>query len=281
MAIDRQYAGIKVSQTGYNVDTAPDYALAFNSSWPSLPIVREFTQTLTSTFDGFFWSYPDYVTFTHTLGMFAWAHLWETNGPGQVGAMKTRRVDTNLYLGKNSVVWQSPYNLSSTQLPSITLHVKVYNIDITKPVSYDYVQPPVTQSPYDPDFGIKVVKEGRSIDSRDLRDFVIHSRAQSPAILSILTELNADGGGNVTYTNPQGYTNWVYGYVAFTNGAAFGTTGSFYRYAQAQAQAYPVYQFVNGNTYQLSTKNAGNTYPVSLVVLRDPLFVPARVEVTY
>lgn len=270
MATDKQYFGIKVSQIGYDVNTAPDYSLAFNSSWPSLPIAKEFTVTLSPTFDGTFWNFST-QTFTHGLGIYAWANLWETNGPNPVGAIKTQRVNTNLTLYKNKVVW-APYTLLSSQPSNITLHVKVYNIDISKPVAYQYINPPVTQSPYDPNFGIKVTKSGKDINSKDLRDFIIHTRAQSPAILSILTEKNADSNGNVTYTNPQGYTNWVYGYVFFTD---------HYVYAPAQGQAYPIYQFINGTTYQISTKSAGSTYPVSIIVLRDPLFVPAKVQVTY
>lgn len=273
MVTQKQSAGIKVSQTGYSVDNAPDYALAFNSSWPSLPIVREFTVTINATFNGSFWVFAD-QTFTHGLGLYAWAHCWETNSPNAIGSIVTRRIDTNIIIGKNSVIW-SGYGLLSSQPAALTIHVKVYNIDMSKPVAYEYVQPPVTQSPYDPNFGIKVTKEGKSIDSKDLRDFVIHSRAQSPAILSILTQANADSSGNVTYTNPQGYTNWVYGYVLFD----LGSIGSFYTYAQAQGQAYPVYQFINGTTYQLSTLSGANN--VSLLVLRDPLFVPAVVQVTY
>lgn len=268
MATNQQTAGIKVSQLGYDVNTAPDYALAFNSSWPSLPIAQEFTVTLVATFDGTWWNFPS-QTFTHNLGIYAWANLWETNGPNPIGSIKTRRVNTNLTLYKNKVVW-FPYTLMSVQPPNIILHVKVYNIDISQPVSYSYVQPPVSQSAYDPNFGIKLTKEGKSINSKDLRDFIIHSRAQSPAILTIITEKSADSSGNVSYTNPQGYTNWVYGYVFFTD---------HYTYAPAQGQAYPVYQFINGTTYQISTLNGA--HPVSLLVLRDPLFVPGKVQVTF
>lgn len=268
MATSQQSFGIKIAQPGYDVNTAPDYALSFNSSWPQLPILKQYTVTVTPILTGGFWSYDTQV-FTHNLGFFAWSMVWETDAASNVGSIRTKRANKNLTISDNSVTWNPAiYNLVTVQPLPITVHVKVYNIDISKHVKYDYLQPPVVQTSYDPNFGLKVVKEGKSIDSKDMRDFIIHSRAQSPAILAILTEIDAVSN-IVSYTNPQGYTNWVYGYVKFGNN---------YLYTEAQGQSYPVYQFVDGKTYSISTQG---TNKVSLVILRDPLFVAAKVDVTY
>lgn len=288
MTTPKQSFGIKIAQPGYSTDNAPDYALAFNSSWPSLPVVKEFDVTLQPTFDGSFWSFAS-QTFTHNLGFWALADVWETNSPNsQTGltqpANLTYRNNSALYLGLNECIWSSPYGFLSSQPQPMTVHVTVYNIDISKPVAYDYVQPPVVQAPYDPNFGMKIAKANKSIDSKDLRDFVVHTRAQSPAILSIITEASKDSSNAITYANPQGYTNWVSGY--YRNFFGFiSLSKQYYGYVQAQSQAFPNYQFLNGTTYSLflgsSSTFPGNTAIGSLVVLRDPLFVPTVLDVTY
>jgi len=289
---NKQNVGIKIAEPGYDATTAPDYNLLFNSSWKQLPIIHEYTATVTATLSGGKYSYPPIKEFVHNLGFYALADLWITNDPFAPSTIKTTRKNLEVYIGKNSVVWYATaYQSFPTDPGPITVHINVYNIDLSVEASYDYIQPNAASRVYDHDYGLKVAREGKAIDSTDMRDYILHTRCQSPAILTIINQdsskLNAYSIPYIEYVNPQGYTNWVYGYVQQSNHAIMtflGATGGgdYYQMAAAQAQAYPTYNFIDGRTYQLLLGYGSTAYfPGSLVVLRDPLIVPDQVEVTY
>jgi hypothetical protein len=265
----KQTAGIKISQPGYDVNLAADYNLLFNSSWVSLQVIKEFTQVMTPTFDGTWWNFSD-VAFTHNLGFYAFADLWETNNINNTGSIKTIRNNGKLDLGNNDVLWHGDTFITGQPNP-ITVSIKVYNLDISKQFEYEYIQPPTTKRQYDPTFGMKIVKYGKSIGSTDLRDFILHTRTQSPALLTVRTEKDVDANGNITFTNLQNYTNWIYGYWK-------GSHSVRYSLIPQQSQSYPKYTFVNGSTYTAAL-TAGDR--LSLVVLRDPLIVAEKVNVVY
>lgn len=263
----QQDFGIKVSQSGYSAFTAPDYALAFSSSWPQLPIAAEFIQTM-APFNGGAAPYTyNPLTFTHTLGYPAFARVWVSGtGTGLAAGHVTSDI-YNLKTAKNSVTYSSPASTNNLS-DRITVFVRVYALDITKPVSYRYKQPPVITTPYDPDYGIKIVKEGKDIASKDMRDFILHSRCQSPQVDSVLVGAS---GANLTYTNTTGYTNWVFGYGSFNSGAS-------YVPAYPNSSQAPPTLLISNNVY--TNGGVSGMIPI-IVVLRDPLFAASQVEVTY
>jgi hypothetical protein len=103
--------------------------------------------------------------------------------------------------------------------------------------------------------------------SKDMRDFILHSRCQSPQVDSVLVGAS---GATLTYTNTTGYTNWVFGFGSFNSGTSFVPART------DQAQAPPKLVIAN-NVYSIGTSGM---VPV-IVVLRDPLFAATQVEVTY
>lgn len=270
---DKQDVGVKVSQSGYNARTAPDYALAFSSSWPQLPIVAEFTTTISPFNAGFGPPYSyNPVTFTHKLGYPPFTRCWVT---GTGSGIASGHVTSDIYgiqPGVNSIVYDS--SMSTTNLTdTLTVFVRVYGLDISKPVSYKYKQPPVISTPYDPDYGFKIVKEGKQITSKDMRDFILHSRCQSPQVDSVNI---APSGSPLVYTNTTGYTNWVFGYGSFDGGTTW-------KPARTDYQQSPPGLFIVGNVYTNGTNVGGGITGMipSIVVLRDPLFVPAEVSIIY
>jgi len=268
MVVRKQSFGLKIAQAGYDVNNCPDYALAFNSSWPSLPVVKEITETVTPTpYLGSFWQLPN-VTITHDLGFYALGDVWETGRNTNTGDIKTIRNNARLYLGLNSAYWQG--GIFTSEPDPITVHIKIYNIDISKPIEYEYIKPPVYEIPYDNNFGLKIAKDNKSINSKDMRDFIIHTRCQSPAILTIRTEQDAVSNV-ISYTNPQGYTNWISGWLKTS-------VSNYYVLIPQQSQVYPKYTFSNGDTY---TATISGTDKMSLVILRDPLLLAKTVEADY
>jgi hypothetical protein len=181
--------------------------------------------------------------------------------------------NANVYLTNNGVFNQVTYTVS----------IKCYNIDISKAVDYTLPAQPTQRRVYDPSTGIKVVKNDQSIGSTDLRDFILHSRAQSPAILSMVTTVT---NGKIGYTNPVGYVPWT---LAFVGGPgqhttykplAPGTQQSGYIFklmSAATATSLSVPQAYIGSSFLAYPNNNFGT----LVVLRDPLVVASTKQVTY
>lgn len=276
-------AGIRVTQTGISAPYAADYQYVFNSDWPSLPIAFEKRIDV---------PYLGSVTVKHGLGFYPLTMAWSILNGISIG--RTFAISGNLSGAQNDV--QLTFDKDNIYLTNngtynpttYTVSIKCYNVDISTGVDYTLPQQPTVKTSYDPQTGIKVTKFGKSIGSNDLRDYILHSRAQSPALLSIVTQptVNVSGGKLLAYNNPPGYIPWT---LAFVGGPGQNTT-----YAPLAPGAQQAgYQFVLLSKAQATTLGIPQTYITSsflsnpnntfgsLVVLRDPLVVPNTRTVTY
>lgn len=272
--------GIKITQAGVSVPYAADYQFVFNSDWPSLAIAFEKKIDV---------PYNSSVTVSHGLGFYPLTMGWTilngvsigrtfaTSGnlSGPENDVSLTFDDQNIYLTNNGIYNQVTYTIS----------IKCYNLDISKSVDYTLPQLPVFKHEYDPSAGIKVTKYGKSIGSTDLRDFILHSRAQSPAVLSIVT--TPDSNGNIGYNNPINYTPWT---LAFVGGPGQHTTFSpLAPGAQQAGYAFSLLSKSQATTQGVPQARIYKSFPLtypnnsfgSLVVLRDPLVVPNTKTVTY
>lgn len=271
---------IVITQAGVSAPYAADYQYVFNSDWPSLAIAFESKVDV---------PYLGSVTVPHNLGFYPLTMGWTllngvnigrtfaTSGnlSGAQNDVSLTFDNKNIYLTNNGTYNQVTYTVS----------IKCYNIDISKQVDYTFPKQPTIKSVYDPSTGIKVSKYGKSIASTDLRDFILHSRAQSPAVLSIVTQ--ADKNGRIGYNNPVGYTPWT---LAFVGGVGQHTTYSplapgsqqagylfgLLSTTQAQSLGVPQARIIASFTLNYPSNSFG-----SLVVLRDPLVVPTTVQAQY
>jgi hypothetical protein len=154
------------------------------------------------------------------------------------------------------------------------LHIKSFQLDLSKDV--DYVLPPgdTFKTPYDNNFGIKVPKLNKSVDSKDLRDFAVHSRCQGALVLAVKTQDTNDPANPTTtqYTNKLTTPVWVYGFVRGTDGK--------YKWAALGGQAYPITK-TDGFITNLAYVGAAGDNGVTIVILRDPMFAPNSVIATY
>lgn len=263
--------GIKISQAGTNVKYAADYQLIFNSSWPSLQVTFDTTISLDPSEIALVphnlkfyplvmaWIIKDGVNLGRALGL---SEVFEADPQGFV---KVSWDNTNLYL-------------ENTSATAYDINIKCYNLDISQQVNYALPKPAVIAVKYDPDYGIKVTKYQKSIGSTDLRDFILNSQAQSPAVLAVVTKFTplTGFGNSIQYTNPAGYTPWVYGFSGIiTNGIT--------RYTSVPTGPQQSgYLFQLGPTsYLIDSIGLDATHVGSIVVLRDPLVVPKRVEIIY
>lgn len=258
--------GIKISKPFRDAQTAADYDLLFNSSWPSLPVAYEGNVEMTIT------AAPVITSITHDLDFLPFTMYWvmfdDIVYDVQLASITSSTAETDF-------IDRTNYNLSSDK--TATVHFKCFNIDITVNKEYPLLRATGVDSTYDPDYGVRLVRQGKDINSTDLRDYIMHSKAQSPAILSVVTEKDVQTSGGTTdifqYVNEGGYTAWCFGYGRDT------TDQNKWVAANLYGQSEPRLVLTNDTTFRLATSSTANGG--SLIVLRDPLFTSTDRSVTY
>lgn len=250
--------GFKISKPGYDANTTAGGNLIFDSSWPSLPIVFDVLDTTGGN-----------VKHNQTFPPFAllFTYSADPSGIGNVVTAQAMQVD-NTYIYAGTL---TPPN-----------RLMAFNLDLSHDIDYVLAPGDTFKYPYDSSYGIKMPKSGKSINSTDLRDFTVHSRAQSPLILAVKTQdtqsANTVEGppGTFTPVNVVQYTNkgvaptWNYGFIR-------GSTGK-YTPAPMYSQSYPRI-FTDGFTTYLSWQSPDTG--ATLVILRDPMVAPNQVTVQY
>ncbi len=258
--------GIKISKPFYDAQQSGDADMLFSSAWPSIAVAKEVEIPAGTT------------SYAHNLGFPPFPSAWQksyqplTPTYSQEAPNAWTRIGTlynDLSVDENNVYFPSHTDIT---------HIKLYNIDISTQQSYRFVRPSAVRKTYDPNFGIRVAKEGEDINSDDLRDFLIHSRAQSPLVLSVVTSVTDSTGGYAEFTDPQGYTSWVFGFIR-------NTTTRRWNMIPYISQAYPSLSITRDSqgraTYSAYYVSFFGDDASSLVVLRDPMFAATDFEVTY
>lgn len=272
--------GIKISKPFYDAGRTQPQNLIFSSSWPSLPIATEIkipdaTALATYTTVGSYYRIPHKLTYPPFTMYWQKADISGQAGMGNVYLRQIADVDrTYVYI-------KAPQTIEGAAGVTPPIDIKCFALDLS--VDIDYLTPvgDNLQSGYDSNFGIKVSKPNKDISSKDLRDFILHSRAQSPLILAVKNEstVNSANTGVVQYTSKLPYPVWVYGFVRqFTAGGTPKTNSDFYGYSPYYAQAFPV-TTTDGFVSYINFSSGANG--ATLVVLRDPMFASNPVTAQY
>lgn len=204
--------GAKVSQRGFKTLTAADRQLLSNSSWPLLKIA--FTGVFSIGNGGGVGCdatnvyFEDVVTgrqilYTHGLGyppMF-WA-IGDAINDG------IRAIDGGGSVGQH-----------------LTFRLYVFRLPLNQTFQAPVIQPsdaaPIVT---DPNYGIKVAKDGKNVRSTDYRDYVIHSATKSPLIHAVAIGTpnvgNGFAGTVFTYTHGLGYTPMAFCFIKYGPHAA-------------------------------------------------------------
>lgn len=250
---------IQVCQPGFDVRKCPDWAYLFNGNWPNLAIAFEKTVNATS---------GSGTVLTHNLGFMPLVMAWYTAG----GVTYGRVPGLQLQSDKNVIIINTTGQIT----------VRAYNIDISKEASYPLPQSANAKLPYNSNFGMKVAKDGRFITSNNLNDFILHTRAQSPAVLNVATEQ----GKYYLRSNARHY--WPYGAVRTWDLIVYPLQTSYVPWATGVydtgsglptfGSGQDVYYDSTSNSLVLNISAYGTG---SLIVLRDPLFYPNVLQVIY
>lgn len=264
--------GIKIAKPFYDVNNAGDTDVIFNSSWPTLQIISEKTVEITNNGTNFS------ARAEHNLGFPPFVCMWGIYADGSImrlvdiekigGALSTTTI-TNTIATVSGLSSATGFNMTH-------VHFKFYNIDLSKDVEYPFIQQPTQQILTDRDFGIKLAKEGKDINSEDVRDYILHSRCQSPLVLAVKTQESGTAsttGGSIEYKSPYKFPSWVFGYVR---------SGNTYKTAPYFSQGYPsITIYPNEYRYMIEWENSAGDDGATILVLRDPFFAGTGVEVTY
>jgi hypothetical protein len=274
--------GFKLSKPGYDANKTAGSNLIFDSSWPSLPIAYETTINKPA----------GNLTVNHNLKFPPFSMVWAYGTDPSTKAATVHRYympvnSDNLYIRQtNFDDYAQTFWNGATKL-----NIKCFNLDLSQDIDYVLAAGDTFNMPYDNNYGIKVVKKNKDITSKDLRDFALHSRAQSPLIQAVKTEATIDpanlatGIGNVIqYTSKYTRPVWVYGFIKVGSSVATGWSIPVNSYIPAPyySQAYPR-TFTDGFTsylgYNVTAPNADNG--ATLVILRDPMFASTQTTVQY
>lgn len=287
---------IIVTTAGASVPYAADYQRVFDSEWPSIQCAFETLQTVAPSGS---------ITVPHNLGFYPMVMTWTISGGISIG--RSFAFSGNLSGPQNEAIVQfdkvNLYITNGDASNSYTLSIKCFNIDITKSIDYTLPKPPVVKTKYDPTEGIKVSKYSKSIGSTDLRDFILHSRAQSPAVLSIQSldkAIQYQPFGtfslyDIIYTNPANYLPWGLAYTGTIGGKWQALAPGTQQSGNIFIIAADVTQFFSQDTQAsaMGIKGSGsilriqgsfsgaNTNTGTLIMLRDPLVIANTVSVTY
>lgn len=259
--------GIKISKPGYNANSAADANQIFNSTWPSLTIAYSIQVPYSAT----------NLSIPHGLKITPFTMIWVIDTVLEQGTYTAPSKGTQRYFpdvdGNNVYIPGGTGSGNYFQTTNSVIHIKCFNLDLTKDVDYPLLQ--TTNGfvgAYDPNYGIKLAKPNKPTTSTDLRDYILHSRAQTPLIMAVKTQatMNPANSQTIQYTNKLGYPSWNYGYTKQSTGR--------YHYAPFFSQAYPR---TNTDGVTTSIHWAFTDIGATIVVLRDPMFPTNEVDVSY
>lgn len=158
--------GAKLSQAGYDVNNAGDQDLLFSSSFPTLK--EEKTGYYTGVNNN-----QDVLIYEHNLGYVPFILVQINKGSGsEMVSDNTWFWDENKLYTRDATTYK--YKWTIYRLP-------IYQ----KFASNTDQESSISPGAISKDFGIKFAKEGKRLDSTDLRDFTIHSRGRTPLIHSV------------------------------------------------------------------------------------------------
>ncbi|MEI7478574.1 MAG: hypothetical protein WCJ81_09190 [bacterium] len=194
--------GVKVSLPGYDVKTAPDYKISFNSQWPTLKIIASGRIDIPQG------SSNPYVLYSHNLGYppFFYASICVAGTESySFGSGNAFGVDNNnlVYLGDTTYSGLSAY-----------YYIFDWNLETNFQATLNSVTNKTPISPTNT-FGINATVPTKGITSTDYRDF-----SQKSDCLDLTIQQSGYGIYNNTTPYPE-YPNITYFDPTFTHNLGY------------------------------------------------------------
>lgn len=225
-----------------------DIKLNFSSQWPTIQVAKVFNNP--QVVGGEVADFPHSRKFKHNLGYPPFAIGMSKNaGVNSFELMVGLDVDdTYVY---TPLVYQGIGELDCAV---------VYAIDITKDFSYDNYISEVGE-----------VIEDKTSKGIDMRDFLLHSRAVGPMVLTQVTKNFTASDTNLTYTSPLNYPTFSFGWIRHSDPSS--PRKGIWQNAPLTGQVWPV-MFTDGYTSSLATTGSPPLADKgSIIVLRNPAII--------
>lgn len=261
--------GAKVSRPGIDVGLAQDAQLLISSSWPALKIGFSGSFTITNR-------NTSQVVITHNLGYVPMFMIFDN--PGGASRYRSYGYIVGGYFGVNST--ELKFFSDGSTSGSRTIY---YYIFLT-PLQTNFSAPvigtlPDISTPAGDNYGIKVAKDGKSANSTDMRDFVVHSSTATAGVhivdsaLATLTGVVDPSTKMHRIAHGLGYEPLAFCFVNYgANAAATFNTG--YWYAVGGVGGASDYRFYTNSTYvsfeENYLPNPSATSTSSFVILKEP-----------
>lgn len=241
----------KGTPQGYDVNTAIDYLQSFNSSWPLLKVDS------TGNYTG---------AVNHNLGYYPFYTM--------VSTFTSSAFDQ--FAGLSGT-----YGVSTSQLTrgsgSGTPRYYIFRLNLQQNFTAPRIDGDTSPLPSVDDYQFKISKDGKSIDSTDMRDFSLHSGSRSPAVHMVnngLTSFDPSTSSRErTVSHNLGYVPTAFAFVKPGAGSSvFGLdNNSYYIIPPPVGISDAIYE-VNQNTVYVNLYSAtfGANAEVSIVILKDP-----------
>ena len=257
---------IKLAQPGYDVKTAGDENLIYNSNWPLLKIYKQGSYKIGDCA-------VSAVIIEHDLG-FTPFYIYFANMTidswNNFGAQVIEdRAEFMGAVGDGSVTMtDKQMSYTPVGFPNTTgstkLYYYVYALDITKKYEAPIIKVGDISGASENKHVFKIAKHNKDITSKNLDDYVIHSQARSPLIHSV-----TPSNGEVTtlvINHSLGYAPIFFGFLK---------SGNSYK---------PLYTGQGGSssfksTIDTITFTSSAPQEITIVVLKDPFEVDYTVAV--
>ena len=249
MASNTDY-GIKVSQGGFDALTCPDYKLIFNSSWPLLNIVTQFSANVTALAAA--------TLYTHNLGFIPMFLVWELDGSG--GYMLA---NNDTYGIRATTTAITTLGGSTTN----TLKIMIFNLSLTTTYTAPtiYTTTDSSTAVRNADYGMKVSKDGYDVSSTDFRDFIVHTGCRSPMVHTVSAQPDQTGLRTYTITHNMGSAPMAFAYLRTT---AAPTLARLCDIGPESGSGVVLNSSATTVTAQITLSGQ-----LTIVVLKDPIFI--------
>lgn len=257
----------KLAQPGYDVKTAGDENLVYSADWPLLKIafqgilaMDDVTQKYTAVEHKL--GYPAMFWFFANTPVGAWQNS------GNIGTRRRAEFfgpvgDGSVVMDSNRLAWQpvaSPGTTGKSQL-----YYYVFALDLTQQYNAPIIKVGAVGGGSDHAPVFKIAKPNKDLASKDLSDFIIHSRARSPLIHSV----NPSPGIVKNFSVRHG----------------LGYNPMFFAYSKNAAGQYSLLPTGQGGSSSLLSNTQDITFTdsggkeITIVILKDPFVVDYSVRV--
>lgn len=262
--------GMAGSAPGYDVKTAADFLLTFNSSWPLMKIGAAASATITLD------ATPQTI-YTHDLG---YAPAYFIIGAKGTGVATVPAINHGIGVSTSVLGYDGSTPLGGTYT--------FYYYIIRQPLTTNFTAPTITgtslQGNTNDNYGLKVTKPGKSTDSTDLRDFSLYTTSRSLMVNNVDYGTSTLGGGyyNRTFDHNLGYVPIAFAYAQFGTNIAGYDPDYFYMLDEVNAGVSVADYSLTTTSISMRTDSIYVSDPTnfSAVVLKDPFF-KETVNVSY